>query len=876
MTNRFPFCFLASLCIISLTCSLFPEPVQSQQDKSAQPRPAKSRFWDNETPFNPKVPTPAAHFGHEIGFRHLDHAQVVSYLNRIAEVSDRLSIRQYATTHGGRPLYLLTITSPKNRKRLESIRKQHRQLATRNASEVDIENLPAVINMGYGVHGDESSATNCTPLVAYYLAAAQTEEVSQWLDHCVIQLDPSLNPDGFNRFANWAKRYRGRVANPDPQHAEHNQMWPPGRVNYYWFDLNRDWLPLVHPESRGRLNNFHRWKPNVVLDFHEMGSSSTYFFQPGIPSRTNPLTPVRNQELTRQFATYHAKELDKIGSLYFTQERFDDFYMGKGSTYPDLHGSVGILFEQASARGHVQKTGNGLLAFHDTIKNQFTTSLTSLRATTDLRKTLLNYKRGFYTHALKLAQKSPIKTFVFTSPKNRTRLTRFADILHRHDIDCYRPSNDSEYGDQIFIADETLVVPANQPEYRFLKSLLQRQTNFRENIFYDVSTWTLPLAYGLDQHNLKRDLPPESLLPFFSNKAKGKQQGASHFEFDKRAVAYAIDFYDDAACELLTRLLRSEIDTRVAQKPFQVRSNDQTASFDRGTLIVYLQQQKQKLPQIEKILRSFASQVRLAKVSTGLSVAGPDLGSSNFAKIQPPKLAMLSGPSMSSYSAGEIWHYVDHQLRFPLTILKDRSLTSADRLREYTCLIVPDGSITDSNWNVVQEYAKGGGNVVVIGRQAVAIQNRLAKSKTPSKTTVASEDGPGSVQQPFDSASNKRALQLISGAIFNTQADLTHPLLFGVSEKKHIAVFRNHNQFLKPSRNPYCNPMIYAKAPLMAGYCSKENQGKFESSASMVVAPVGKGQVILMADNPNFRGFWHKTRRIFLNAVLWGERSRVN
>lgn len=844
-----------------------------------------SRFWPADTPMNPAIPTPQQHFGFDIGFRHLDHAQVVDYIQRVVKASDRMTVRTYAKTHGGRPLLEVTITSKKNRSQLDKIRKSHRALTKADSASVEIDNLPAVINMGYGVHGDESSATNCAPLVVYYLAAAETEDVKEWLDNCVVLLDPSLNPDGFNRFANWANRYRGLVVNPDPQHAEHNQMWPPGRVNYYWFDLNRDWLPAVHPESQGRLKNFHSWKPNVVLDFHEMGSGSTYFFQPGIPERTNPLTPVRNQKLTRKFATFHSKKLDERGSLYFTQERFDDFYMGKGSTYPDLHGSVGILFEQASSRGHVQQTSDGLLTFHDTIANQFTTSLTSLKATTEMRMELLDYKRTFYQQSLKNAEKYPVKTFVFSIPKNPTRLHRFATLLRRHDIQCFQFKEDFAYGDRMFEADSCIVVPSDQAEHRFLRSLLMRRKTFRENIFYDVSSWTLSLAYGLNQFGLKRAVESELLKPIdWKNDQKPAGQNRNSFKFDPSAVSYVIDYRDDMACDVLTRLVRADVKVRVAMKPFEIATKTGTSKFPAGSLSVVMANQKQRLPAIKRILTKYAGDVELTPVKSGLSVSGPDIGSPNFSLIKAPKLAMVTGPSITSYGAGEIWHMLDHNLRMPVTLLKDTRLSRTD-LDEYTTLILPDGSVTDQNWAAVEAFAKSGGTVVAVGRQAVSVQKRLRKSTEGAsgeggaaaiaKSDEATAADAGSMQQPFNSASNKQALQLISGAIFRTQADLTHPLLFG-STKKAMAVFRNHNTFLTPSRNVYRNPMIYdAQTPLMAGYCSDENVEKFKTSASVVVEQHGSGQFILMADNPNFRGFWHGTSRLFLNAVLLGDKMRV-
>lgn len=821
-------------------------------------------MWPEGVEVDPAITTPREFFGFDIGERHLSHAQLASYVRLLAQESPRISVEQYATTHGGRPLLLLTITSEGNRQRLEEIQKAHRQLTKPNSGRVDLGELPAVINMGYGVHGDEASATNCAPLVAFYLAAAKGDEINQWLERCVILLDPSLNPDGFNRFANWVNRYRGRVANPDSQDAEHNQMWPAGRVNYYWFDLNRDWLPLVHPESRGRMTWYHKWKPNVVLDFHEMGTNSTFFFQPGIPQRTNPLTPARNQQLTREFGGFHAKALDQRGSLYFTQERFDDFYMGKGSTYPDLHGSVGILFEQASSRGVIQSNQDGLLRFHETVANQFTASLSSLRATTAMKDKLNNYKRLFYLNALKHAKSQPVKAYVFQSEGNRSRLLEFAAVLKRHDIESYFPSAGFTYGEEVFSEDFTLVVPAAQPEFRFLQSLLMRRTDFKENVFYDVSSWTLPLAYGLTQRVLKQDFDLDALVPFKIQKRASSEK----FQMSKDHLGYLVDFNDDIGPWVLNKLLLANVKVRVAKKPFTVRNGDGGLDdYSYGTLAVISKNQSSRHQAIERVLKEAVKRgAKVSPVTTGLSVKGPDLGSANFKVLKTPKVAMLVGKGTSYYSAGSVWHLLDTQIGMPVTLLKTGDF-SGSRLDGYTTLVLAGGSLTSDHWSKIESFVENGGTVLALGSLAVTVQSKLgtgAALPLPASVTPV-------IQKQFDSAATERALKLISGAIFKTTVDPSHPLLYGFKEQS-LAVFRNHARFLEPSSNPYCNPVIYdSESPLMAGYCSADNVERFKKAASVVVQPEGKGRFILMADDPNFRGFWKATSRVFLNGLFFGE-----
>jgi hypothetical protein len=319
----------------------------------------------------------------------------------LAEASDRVNLEVTGYTHEARPLLLLTITSPKNYQNIESIRTQHVQLADPSKSgALDTKSMPAVFYMGFSIHGNEASGSNSSLLAAYYLAAAQGPEIDSYLSNTIILLDPSFNPDGLHRFSSWVNSRKSKVISTDPADMEHNEPWPGGRTNHYWFDLNRDWMVAQQPESQARIKQFQRWKPNVLTDHHEMGTNSTFFFQPGVPARVHPLTPEMNQELTRQMGQFHANALDSIGSFYFTQESYDDFYYGKGSTFPDVQGAIGILFEQASSRGHSQSSDNGVLTFPFTIRNQFTTALSSLKAVNAMRVDLLNYQRDFYKNAV--------------------------------------------------------------------------------------------------------------------------------------------------------------------------------------------------------------------------------------------------------------------------------------------------------------------------------------------------------------------------------------------------------------------------------------------------------------------------------------------
>ena len=318
-------------------------------------------YLPQDISYDSKIPTPESVLGFQVGNWHTSHDKLVQYMYALADASDRITIEKTGKTYENRPLLLLTITSPENLKNIENIRLEHLKLSNPNvSSSLKVEEMPLVLYQGFSIHGNEASGANAGLLVAYYLAAAQGDYITELLDKTIILFDPSYNPDGLQRFSSWVNIHKNHNITVDNNDREYNEAWPGGRTNHYWFDMNRDWLVTQLPESQARIKSFHRWKPNVLTDHHEMGTNATFFFQPGIPSRTHPLTPDRNQKLTAKIGEYHAKALDKIGSLYFTEERYDDFYYGKGSTFPDINGGIGILFEQASSRGHAQQSENGI------------------------------------------------------------------------------------------------------------------------------------------------------------------------------------------------------------------------------------------------------------------------------------------------------------------------------------------------------------------------------------------------------------------------------------------------------------------------------------------------------------------------------------
>ncbi len=372
---------------------------------------AQDYYLSSYGPYDPAIPTPESYMGYAIGSHHTRHDRIVSYFEHLAQISDKADMEVYGETYEHRPLVMLTVSDAAHIRNLADLQAGHLARCDPGSTQEADTDLPVFINLGYNVHGNEPSGAEAAILTAYILIASQHPMITEYLSQSVLFIDPVINPDGRDRHTHWANMHKGDPLVADPLDREHNEGWPRGRTNHYWFDLNRDWWLGIHPESRGKLNWYHQWYPNVVTDFHEMGTNSTHFFE---PMKTNaskdPVMPVENYTLLNEtFAKYFSEGLDAIGSLYFTKEVFDGTYPGYGSSYPDLQGGLGLLFEQASSRGHLQTTETGELSFPFTIRNQLISSMATVKAAVENKAMLHDYQRSFFASALSRAKASPVR-----------------------------------------------------------------------------------------------------------------------------------------------------------------------------------------------------------------------------------------------------------------------------------------------------------------------------------------------------------------------------------------------------------------------------------------------------------------------------------
>ncbi len=815
--------------------------------------------------YDTKIPTPESVLGYQIGEWHASHDQIVMYLRELAKVSPRIVMEEYARSYENRPLYHLYITSEANHARLDEIQKEHSKLSQPDQSaSVDISKMPSVVYQGFSIHGNEPSGGNASMLVAYHLAAGKCAEVNDILDNVIILLDPVYNPDGFHRFSTWANSHKSKNMSSDPNDREYNEPFPRGRTNHYWFDLNRDWLLLAHPESRGRVAKFHEWKPNILTDHHEMGTNQTFFFMPGIQTRIHPLTPKKNQELTAKIGTFHAKALDKIGSLYFTEERYDDYYYGKGSTYPDANGSVGILFEQASSRGHVQETDNGVLTFPFTIRNQTTTAMSTLRAASSMREELLDYQREFYKTAIQEAKKDARKGYVFSEPKDKSRLTHFVNLLQKHEIQVQTLQQNISAGGKQFDKEHSYFVPLEQPQYRLIKSVFDPIFNFDDSLFYDISAFTLPMAYNIDYQEVIGKKALTEAMPYLG-KPEGKVVG------EKSEYAYLFEWNEYYAPNALNELLSENLIVKVGTQLLKIETSEGLKSFDYGAIQIPVgNNQRRTSSEIFDLVEKVASknQLNIYAVKTGLTPMGSDLGSGDFEVLEKPEVLLLVGSGVNSYDAGEVWHLLDQRYDMPITKMDVSRFSQAD-LSRYNVIVMVDG-----NYNSISNQSDKLKTWVINGGTLIPFKGAIswAKSKGISNVTFktsSNDNQANKKRRPYEKQGADSGAEVIGGAIFSTELDLTHPLGFGY-HSTNLPIFRRGTLFLEPAKNPYATPLVYTSSPLLSGYISKKNLETISNSASIVVSGMGRGKVINMADNTNFRAFWYGTNKLFANAIFFG------
>ncbi|MCD9028774.1 peptidase M14 [Luteimonas sp. BDR2-5] len=813
-----------------------------------------------EADFDPAIPTPEAFLGYPVGSHYTRHDRIVDYLRELARLSDRVHVEDTGRSYEERPLLAVLVTSPGNHARREQLRAAHATLADPAAPDVDPAQVPVVVGLYYSVHGNETSSGEAMLLTAYYLAASRAPEVQRWLDAAIVLIDPAQNPDGRDRAANWHNAWKSNPPVADPLDKEHVEPFPMGRTNHYFTDLNRDWLAITQRETRPKIALFHQWLPNVQIDFHEMGAASTYYFEPSPSSMHSPLLPQASYDFNVTLARYHAQALDGLGSLYYTKENFDNFSPVYGSTYPDFHGGVGVTVEQGSSRGLVQDTAGGPLEFRFTIRNQLAVGLATIRGAVAEHAGLFALQKNFFRSALAQGRRHGSAAFVFGDEHDASLSRQLLDLLLLHRIEVHALAHETTIDGRRFVPGSAWVVPSAQPQFRLVHSIFEDTPEVKESV-YGSTSYAIAPAYGLQFAALRR-------LPATAGRVTALPEAVAGVAGGQARYAYAVDWRDAGAARVLAALLARDIRVRAAFQPFTARAGGGDMAFSYGTLVVPVAGQPLDAAALHAAVDAAAREAGVVAhaLTTGQSIAGVDLGSDSIRPLRAPKIALVMGQGVNATEIGSTWFALSERVGWPATRL-DPSQLARVPLGQYTSIVLAGGNYGDwseATVKALRAWIEAGGSLVTFGSASQwAIEKKLADGLAEPTPKDAADTG----RADFGARRDTLAEDRISGNLVSADADISHPLAFGVP-RRDIVVNKETDVVLPAAKDRFSTVVRIDDAPRVNGFLSARNRARLPGAPWAVVAATGQGSVVLFADDPAHRKYWHGTERLLLNALF--------
>ncbi|MEX1257300.1 MAG: M14 family metallopeptidase [Gemmatimonadota bacterium] len=815
------------------------------------------------------VPAPEAVLGYEVGERFTDAAGVERYMRALADASDRVTVDSYGTTSEGRPLVQVLFALPRHRTRLDEILGMNRELADPETSEVRAAEIsasnPAIVYLTYGVHGDESASSEAAIWTAYDLASG-SGALAGVLDSVVVVMDPVANPDGRDRYVNWFRQAAQARPNPNPELRERRQPWPGGRFNHYLFDLNRDWAWLTQIETRGRLERYHRYLPQVHVDFHEMGSGSTYFFFPAADP-INTIIPSHVLEWGERFGQANAAAMDREGLLYYTGQNYDLFYPGYGDSWPSLLGAIGMTYEQGgggAAGTEIERPDGSVLTLRDRAFGHRTTGNATLRAAADGKTDLL---LGFA--ALHRAVDSGLSDVYLIPGPDPSRAEALVSLLREQGIEVERAEEDvpAESIPHVgFQSREVLPlgsyrVRARQPRGLLAGALLRPDNSLDASSAYDITAWALPYAYGVEAHSALR--PAGGNWAPVATRSESAPGGAGAGSYGSLMPP---SFSNVPG---LIRFLEAEGRVVALADTFSVAGT----SFPRGTLF-FPRSRNEGLD--ERLAAAGLAGVAIP-ISSGLTISGPDLGTDDAAPLTLPRIGLLGGEGTSPTGFGAHWHFLERVLDIPFDILAVEGLSGV-ALDDYDVIVVPPGSpesvLGESGIERLDSWIRAGGTLVAAGAAARDLAEPLAE--VVERTELEEEVDPDRDERLERALRTREERELdrwreeTPGTIFQLTLDPAHPLAFGADAGSLAGRFFVLSSGVGFEPDEAFESVAYFPEGLdrISGVVSDETLDRLARSAWLVERTRGSGKVILFADDPLFRGFWYSGFQIFANAIL--------
>ena len=817
--------------------------------------------------------TPAEFLGYEPGKRFSSHHRVVEYFEHVASVLPNAEVFHYGKTYEDRPLLYLAITSPENFKQLENIRTDNLKrtgLAEGNPTGKKI----AIVWLSYNVHGNEASSMEAAMLTLYDLADPANKKAKEWLSNTVVIIDPCINPDGRDRYANFYNQFGNRPANPQYDAKEHREPWSGGRTNHYFFDLNRDWAWCTQIESQQRLKVYNQWLPHVHVDFHEQGYNNPYFFAPAAEPLHEVISPWQ-RDFQLMIGKNNARYFDDKGWLYFTKEVFDLYYPSYGDTYPTYSGAVGMTYEQAGggAGGLSITTETGdKLTLMERILHHHTSALATVEVTSmNAGRVTDEFEKYFREN--NTSPSSAYKTYVIKAQNDADKINHITRWMDMHSIRYGHPSTartmrgynyQTQSVSSVNITARDLVISAYQPKSRFVTTIFEPTSRLSDSLTYDITAWNLMYALNLDAFALNERVDP--VKPY-------RPLSTDEYDIIDKPYAYIFKYNSLRDVMFLSALMKSDIKVRCAQRSFTVTGE----TFAAGSLII-TRQDNDQLPAFDLLIKSLAQEFdRMARTAnTGFVDQGKDLGSSELHLLNVPKIAVLFGEQTSPLSSGEIWHFFEQQIDFPITQLGTTYFKSIT-LSKYDVLIIPEGSyglFDEDMLEKISSWVRAGGRLVLVGEALNAFVEKkgfgLRKYATDAEKNEAEQLAKNRLQKEsfmrYEDAQRKELTEKISGAIYKITLDNSHPLAFGLRPSYYT--LKNHERRFSWLTAGWNVGYLGESVKPVQGFAGFKANRLLKNSLIFGVEEIGNGEIVYFVDNPLFRSFWEDGKMLFSNAIF--------
>ncbi|KAA9338279.1 zinc carboxypeptidase [Hymenobacter busanensis] len=823
--------------------------------------------------------TPEQFLGYPLGSRFTPHESLLRYVAHLAQQApDRLRIQPYGKTYEGRPLEVVQVASARNLQRLDDIRHRNLQLTgIEKGNATPSADQPAVVWLSYNIHGNEAVSSEAVMRVLYDLSNPQNQEAQQWLERVVLLIDPCVNPDGHERYVQWYGQKAGAPTNASPLSWEHREAWPGGRYNHYLFDLNRDWAWQTQQESRQRVALYNQWLPQVHADFHEMSVDDPYYFSPAAKPYHEDITAWQ-RTFQNTIGEYNRKVFDQNNWLYFTRETYDLFYPSYGDTWPSFNGAIGMTYEQGGsgrAGVRVTKSDGDTLTLSQRIAHHHAASLATIRAAADNQTQLLKEFGKYYTDA-RTKPHGRYKTFVVSGAADQLR--PLTEYLRQQQIEFgyagkqrkLRGYNYATGKDEALTIKSTdVVVSMYQPKSTLVKVLFEPSPALEDSLTYDITAWALPYAYGLQGYALTSQLPAANAqVP--DRSADPKLATANAQLATDKPYAYVARWNSPRDARLLSALLQRRMRVRVAQKAFEASKQQ----FQPGTLVIPRTGNEALGPRFDALVRALADSVgaELTAVQTGFSTTGADIGSGYVRSVGRPNVAVVAGNGISPTAFGEIWHFFEQQLGYPISVI-GTDYFAAVPLGKFDVLILPDGDygdlLTDKQLENVKTWVRGGGRLIALegAMSYLAGKKDFALKVKPADSARAKKADPYRLLRRYADAEREALGERVQGSVYRVQLDNSHPLAFGYGSSYYALVRDPLNyQFLGEGS---WNVGVLRKNEYTAGFAGSRARRKLSDTVVLANQEMGRGQVIYLADNPLFRGFWQAGKLLFTNAVFF-------